>query len=78
MHSRVSKARSMRAGTSVSHACGSMPFILAVTISQHMAAARRPPRSEPQNNLAFLGGVREQVSVLLDRAALHRHTFSQE
>jgi transposase InsO family protein len=37
----------------VSQACGSMPFILAVTIRLYMAAARRPPRSEPQNNQAF-------------------------
>jgi hypothetical protein len=32
----------MRARISVSHACGSMPFILAVTIRQYVAAARRP------------------------------------
>jgi hypothetical protein len=37
----------MRARTSASHACGSMSFNFAVTIRLYMAAARRPPRSEP-------------------------------
>src|SRR4051794_1635882 len=43
----------MRARKSASQACGSMPFILAVMIRLYMAAARRPPRSEPQNNQDF-------------------------
>jgi hypothetical protein len=38
---------------SVSQACGSTPFILAVTIRLYIAAARRPPRSDPQNSHAF-------------------------
>src|SRR5262245_49300242 len=37
----------MRASTSASQACGSMSFILAVTMRLYMAAARWPPRSEP-------------------------------
>ena len=44
----------MRARTSASQACGSTPFILAVTIRLYMAAARSPPRSEPQNSHDFL------------------------
>ena len=44
----------MRASTSASQACGSMSFILAVTISLYIAAARSPPRSEPANNHDFL------------------------
>src|SRR5262245_22819957 len=43
----------MRARTSASQACGSTPFILAVTIRLYMAAARRPPRSDPQNSQDF-------------------------
>ena len=43
----------MRKRTSASHACGSTPFILAVTMRLYMAAARRPPRSDPQNNQDF-------------------------
>lgn len=43
----------MRARISVSQACGSTPFILAVMIKLYMEAARRPPRSEPQNNQEF-------------------------
>jgi hypothetical protein len=39
--------------TSASHACGSTPFILAVTMRLYMAAARGPPRSDPQNNQVF-------------------------
>ena len=42
----------MRARTSASQACGSTPFILAVTIRLYSAAARCPPRSEPANNHA--------------------------
>src|SRR6266705_2873375 len=38
--------------TSASQACGSMLFILAVTIRLYMNAARSPPRSEPANNHA--------------------------
>src|SRR5258708_6974341 len=34
-------------------ACGSTPFILAVTTRLYMAAARRPPRSEPQKSQDF-------------------------
>ena len=44
----------MRARTSASHACGSTPFILAVTMRLYMAAARSPPRSDPQNSHDFL------------------------
>jgi hypothetical protein len=40
----------MRARTSASQACGSMSFILAVTITLCMNAARSPQRSEPQNS----------------------------
>ena len=40
----------MRVKTSASHACGSTPFILAVTMRPYMAAARSPPQSEPQNS----------------------------
>ena len=40
----------MRESTSASHACGSTPFIFAVTMRLYMAAARWPPRSDPQNN----------------------------
>src|SRR4029077_6500110 len=43
----------MRARTSASQACGSISFILAVTIRLYIAAARSPPRSEPQNNHDF-------------------------
>ncbi|BAI75275.1 transposase (plasmid) [Azospirillum sp. B510] len=44
----------MRARTSASHAWGSMSFIFAVTIRLYMAAARCPPRSDPQNSHARL------------------------
>lgn len=44
----------MRASTSASQACGSMSFILAVTIRLYMAAARWPPRSEPAKSHDFL------------------------
>ena len=44
----------MRARTSASQACGSTPFILAVTMRLYMAAARCPPRSDPQNSHDFL------------------------
>src|SRR2546430_1437105 len=40
----------MRERMSASQACGSTPFILAVTIRLYMAAARCPPRSDPQNS----------------------------
>ncbi len=40
----------MRASTSASQACGSMSFILAVTMRLYITAARCPPRSEPQNS----------------------------
>ena len=43
----------MRKRTSASHACGSTPFILQVTMRSYMAAARWPPRSDPQNNQDF-------------------------
>src|ERR1700677_1570829 len=43
----------MRLSTSASHACGSTPFIFAVTMRLYMSAARRPPRSDPQNNHDF-------------------------
>ena len=44
----------MRASTSASQACGSMSFILAVTMRLYMAAARWPPRSEPAKSHDFL------------------------
>ena len=44
----------MRERTSASQACGSTPFIFAVTMRLYMAAARRPPRSDPQNSHDFL------------------------
>ena len=44
----------MRERTSASQACGSTPFILAVTMRLYMAAARWPPRSDPQNSHDFL------------------------
>ena len=43
----------MRERTSVNQAWGSTPFILAVTMRLYIAAARRPPRSEPQNSQDF-------------------------
>ena len=44
----------MRARTSASQVCGSISFILVVTIMPYITAARSPPRSEPQNNQDFL------------------------
>ena len=44
----------MRASTSASQTCGSTSFIFAETMRLYMAAARRPPRSDPQNNQDFL------------------------
>jgi hypothetical protein len=43
----------MRERTSASHAWGSTPFIFAVTTRLYMAAARCPPRSDPQNSHDF-------------------------
>src|SRR5712671_3684312 len=43
----------MRERMSASQACGSTPFILAVTMRLYMAAARCPPRSDPQNSHDF-------------------------
>src|SRR5215472_17395818 len=62
----------MRARTSASQACGSTPFILAVTIRLNMAAARRPPRSDPQNSQDF----RPRAMPLSPRSAalLETHT----
>ena len=51
--SREPDGSAMRARTSASQACGSTSFILAVTIRLYMAAARWPPRSEPQNSHDF-------------------------
>src|SRR6185436_13349791 len=48
--SRCAGCVAILASVSASQACGSMPFILAVTIRVYIAAARWPPRSEPQNN----------------------------
>jgi hypothetical protein len=42
---------------SASQARGSISFSLAVTISDYIAAARTPPRSEPANNQALRPGV---------------------
>src|SRR6478736_8170642 len=44
----------IRAKTSASQACGSTSFILAVTMRLYIAAARSPPRSDPQNSQDFL------------------------
>ena len=44
----------MRASTSASQARGSTSLSLAVTISEYIAAARSPPRSDPANSQAFL------------------------
>src|SRR6476660_1791375 len=44
----------MRERTSLSQACGSTPFLLAVTIRLYIEAARCPPRSDPQNSHDFL------------------------
>ena len=44
----------IRAKTSASQACGSTSFILAETMRLYMAAARSPPRSDPQNSHDFL------------------------
>src|SRR5436190_22987246 len=44
----------IRARASASQACGSTPFSLAVTIRLYIAAARRPPRSDPANSHDFL------------------------
>jgi hypothetical protein len=43
----------MRDRTSASQAWGSTPFIFAVTMRRYMSAARRPPRSDPQNSHDF-------------------------
>lgn len=42
-----------RARTSAIRACGSIPFIFAVTIRVYMTAARSPPRSEPAKSHDF-------------------------
>jgi hypothetical protein len=39
--------------TSASEACRSTPFSLAVMMSEYIAAARSPPRSEPANSQDF-------------------------
>ena len=44
----------MRPRTSASQACGSILLSLAVPMSVYIAAARTPPRSEPQNSHDFL------------------------
>ena len=44
----------MRPRTSASQACGSTSLSLAVPMSVYIAAARTPPRSEPQNSHDFL------------------------
>ena len=44
----------MRPRTSASQACGSTLLSLAVPMSVYIAAARTPPRSEPQNSHDFL------------------------
>lgn len=64
----------IRARISVSHACGSMPFIFAVTMRLYIAAARRPPRSDPQNSQDF----RPRAMPRKPRSAalLERHTRS--
>ena len=50
----VAGCEAMRASTSASQACGSTSLSFAVTISEYMAAARSPPRSEPANSHDFL------------------------
>src|SRR5204862_4459920 len=62
----------MRERMSASQACGSTPFILAVTIRLYMAAARCPPRSDPQNSHDFLP--RAMPRSPLSAALLERHT----
>src|SRR5580704_11394939 len=60
----------IRARTSASQACGSTSFILAVTMRLYMAAARLPPRSDPQNNHDFLPRAmprRARSAALFDR-----------
>src|SRR5947207_13098460 len=61
----------MRERMSASQACGSTPFILAVTIRLYMAAARCPPRSDPQNSHDFLP--RAMPRSPLSAALLERH-----
>src|SRR5262249_26587122 len=52
--SRWAGYMAIRDSTSASQACGSTSFILAVTMRLYMAAARSPPRSDPQNSHDFL------------------------
>ena len=60
----------MRERISASQACGSTPFIFAVTMRLYMAAARCPPRSDPQNSHDFLPSAiprSPRSAALLDR-----------
>ncbi len=57
----------MRKRTSASHACGSTPFILAVTMRLYVAAARWPPRSEPQNCESAWGPDADRLSKRLNK-----------
>src|SRR6266852_5090595 len=66
----------MRERTSASQACGSIPFILAVTMRLYMAAARCPPRSDPQNSHDFLP--RAMPRSPLSAALLERHARPSE
>src|SRR5205823_11630591 len=58
----------MRPRTSASQACGSISFILAVTIRLYITAARSPPRSEPQNHHALGGIVRQADAAIVKEA----------
>src|SRR6185437_1885539 len=60
----------MRDSTSASQACGSASFIFAVMMRLYMAAARSPPRSDPQNSHDFLPRAmprRARSAALFDR-----------
>jgi len=65
----------MRDRTSASQACGSTPFILAVTMRLYMAAARCPPRSDPQNSHDFLPRAMPRSPL---SAATHATVFKEQ
>jgi len=60
----------MRERTSANQACGSTRFILHVMMRLYIAAARSPPRSDPQNSHDFLPRaipLRPRSAALLER-----------
>ena len=65
----------MRARISVSQACGSMPFILAVTIRLYIAAARRPPPRAMPRKASFGGIVGETHPSVLQEQREARPSF---